>query len=116
MAMKRKPAKGAPPPKAKHAKAENEVLADAREQAKIEQYWHRAGRTKPRKPPGDYKYVKELAHLQVELIKLQEWVRMQGLKVAVIFEGRGRDRPLRPQLVQPRRRGARDGLLQRSRI
>ena len=88
MAIKKKSVKGAAAPKGRQAKAENEVLADAKEQARIEQYWHRAGRTKPRKPPGDYKYVKELAHLQVELIKLQEWVRMQGLKVAVIFEGR----------------------------
>jgi len=74
--------------KKKRARAGNEVLADAKEQARIEQYWHRAGRTKPRKPPANYKYVKELAHLQVELIKLQEWVRMQGLKLAVVFEGR----------------------------
>ena len=66
----------------------NEVLADAKEQAQIEQYWHRAGRTRSRKPSRSYKYVEEPAHLQVELIKLQEWVRMQGLKVAVIFEGR----------------------------
>ena len=33
-------------------------------------------------------YEKELAHLQVELIKLQEWVRYRKLKVVVIFEGR----------------------------
>jgi polyphosphate kinase 2 len=33
-------------------------------------------------------YKKELAHLQVELVKLQEWVRFKGLKVVVIFEGR----------------------------
>ncbi len=33
-------------------------------------------------------YAKELARLQVELVKLQEWVRHQGLKVVVIFEGR----------------------------
>ena len=33
-------------------------------------------------------YEKELAHLQVELVKLQEWIRSQGLKVVVIFEGR----------------------------
>ncbi len=75
--------------KKKRAKGNGgEVLADVKEAAKIEQYWHLAGRAKPRKPPKDYKYVKELAHLQVELIKLQEWVRLQGLKVAVIFEGR----------------------------
>ncbi|WNK01197.1 polyphosphate kinase 2 [Thalassospiraceae bacterium LMO-JJ14] len=34
------------------------------------------------------KYYKELRRLQVELIKLQEWVRHEGLKVAVLFEGR----------------------------
>lgn len=33
-------------------------------------------------------YEKELARLQVELVKLQEWVRQKGLKVVVIFEGR----------------------------
>jgi polyphosphate kinase 2 len=33
-------------------------------------------------------YMKELRHLQVELVKLQEWVRTNGLKVLVIFEGR----------------------------
>jgi len=33
-------------------------------------------------------YEKELARLQKELIKLQEWIRHQNLKVVVIFEGR----------------------------
>jgi polyphosphate kinase 2 (PPK2 family) len=33
-------------------------------------------------------YDAELARLQIELVKLQEWIRHQGLKVAVIFEGR----------------------------
>lgn len=33
-------------------------------------------------------YDKELRRLQVELIKLQEWVRVEGLKVAILFEGR----------------------------
>ncbi|NRF24454.1 polyphosphate kinase 2 [Vibrio coralliilyticus] len=33
-------------------------------------------------------YEKELARLQVELVKLQEWVKQEGLKVVVIFEGR----------------------------
>ena len=63
-------------------------MRDAKEVTAVEQYWHAAGRPKPRKPPKDYKYIDELAHLQFELIKLQEWVRLQGLKVAVIFEGR----------------------------
>jgi len=33
-------------------------------------------------------YEQELARLQKELIKLQEWIRHQNLKVVVIFEGR----------------------------
>jgi polyphosphate kinase 2 (PPK2 family) len=36
----------------------------------------------------DGRYEKELAKLQLELVKLQEWVRDQGLRVVVIFEGR----------------------------
>jgi len=33
-------------------------------------------------------YEKELFRLQLELVKLQEWIKFQGLKVVVIFEGR----------------------------
>lgn len=33
-------------------------------------------------------YGKELKRLQFELVKLQEWVKAEGLRVAVIFEGR----------------------------
>ena len=33
-------------------------------------------------------YEKELARLQAELVKMQEWVIHQGLRVVVIFEGR----------------------------
>ena len=65
-----------------------EVLADAKESEALEKSRATAGRSKPRKPGKSYKYIEELAHLQMELIKLQEWVRMQGLRVAVIFEGR----------------------------
>ena len=35
-------------------------------------------------------YNKELARLQEELVKLQFWIKDQGLKVIVIFEGRER--------------------------
>ena len=46
--------------------------------------------------PADHKekklkrkqYEKELARLQVELVKLQQWVVKKGLKVCVVFEGR----------------------------
>jgi polyphosphate kinase len=33
-------------------------------------------------------YGKELARLQIELVKLQEWIRRKGLRVVVLFEGR----------------------------
>ncbi len=37
---------------------------------------------------GRKEYEKALLKLQVELVKLQEWIRLKGLKVIVIFEGR----------------------------
>jgi len=33
-------------------------------------------------------YEKELARLQIELVKLQEWIKQKGLRVVVLFEGR----------------------------
>jgi len=33
-------------------------------------------------------YEEELAKLQIELVKLQEWIKYKGLKVVVLFEGR----------------------------
>ncbi|SMP53657.1 polyphosphate kinase 2 [Anoxynatronum buryatiense] len=33
-------------------------------------------------------YETELGRLQIELVKLQEWVKQEGLKVVVVFEGR----------------------------
>jgi len=41
-----------------------------------------------RKPLDDDTYNRELTRLQVELVKLEEWVRHKGLRVVVIFEGR----------------------------
>jgi len=34
------------------------------------------------------RYERELARLQIELVKLQQWIKAEGLKVVVIFEGR----------------------------
>ena len=33
-------------------------------------------------------YLKELARIQIELVKLQEWIKHEGLKVVALFEGR----------------------------
>ena len=51
------------------------------------------GDGKPGKPgkPGKISnadYEKEIYKLQVELVRLQEWVQHQGLRVVVVFEGR----------------------------
>jgi polyphosphate kinase 2 len=70
-------------------KAGGELLQDAKEAEIVEQRWRVVGDGKPpKRPPAKYKYVDELVRLQFELIKLQEWVRLQSLKVVVIFEGR----------------------------
>jgi polyphosphate kinase 2 len=42
---------------------------------------------KPRKLKGK-QYARELKRLQIELVKLQEWIKHKGLKVVVLFEGR----------------------------
>ena len=36
----------------------------------------------------DCDYDRELRRLQVELVKMQEWIRSEGLRVVVLFEGR----------------------------
>ena len=36
----------------------------------------------------DEVYARELTRLQLELVKLQEWIRARGLRVVVLFEGR----------------------------
>jgi polyphosphate kinase len=41
-----------------------------------------------RKKLSEKEYLEELGKLQIELVKLQEWVKAKGLKVVVIFEGR----------------------------
>jgi len=65
-----------------------ELRESAKETAQVEQYWILAGQSKPRKPPKNYNYVEEITHLQIELIKMQEWVKRNNLRMCVVFEGR----------------------------
>src|SRR5215813_8600391 len=74
--------------KHKRRHARGEVTELARETAQVEQYWIVGDRSEPRTPPTNYDYVEELIRLQIELIKLQEYVRHNRLKMCVIFEGR----------------------------
>ena len=72
----------------KDNKKQSEALADSdviqKESPK------QKGKQEGDKPPVLKKkaYEKELRRLQIELVKLQEWVKNNGLKVVVIFEGR----------------------------
>src|SRR4051812_50103480 len=60
--------------------------------ATVERAWQRP----PIEPADDTEpqrlskrgYEKELARLQLELVRLQEWIVHRGLKVVVVFEGR----------------------------
>jgi polyphosphate kinase 2 len=45
-------------------------------------------KAEPNKKIKNSVYEKELADLQIELVKLQEWIKEKGLKVVCIFEGR----------------------------
>src|SRR5271170_4340694 len=66
-----------------------ELRRYAEQEALLEGRWKILGNAKPpRKHPRKYQYVDELVRLQFELLKMQEWVRLQGLKVVVLFEGR----------------------------
>jgi polyphosphate kinase 2 len=47
-----------------------------------------AGTEKPAEKLSGKDYVRELAKLHVELVKLQQWVVHKGLKVCIVFEGR----------------------------
>ncbi len=49
---------------------------------------HENNNTSKREPLDKKFYNKELCRLQVELEKLEQWVKHQGLKVVVLFEGR----------------------------
>jgi len=70
-------------------KPTGEIRRNAIELAAAERCWRIVGDGKPPDCPlKDYKYVDELVRLQFELLKMQEWVRLQGLRVCVLFEGR----------------------------
>ncbi len=68
------PAKTRPPTSKKKDDGKNPISAEAVET--------------PIKKLSNKVYLKELRNLQVELVKLQEWIKFKGLKVVVIFEGR----------------------------
>ena len=68
---------------AKTGTASNEPhVGDARPDASIK------GRDDGRQKLAKKTYERELARLQLELVKMEDWVKAKGLRVVVIFEGR----------------------------
>jgi polyphosphate kinase 2 len=57
-------------------------------QAKLDRLQPAVKSLKPLLLGKDCDYDRELRCLQIELVKLQEWIRQSGLKVVVLFEGR----------------------------
>ncbi len=51
-----------------------------------------AGDAEGKRDPGEKisnkRYEDQMARLQIELVKMQEWIKHEGLRVVVIFEGR----------------------------
>lgn len=45
-------------------------------------------KSQEREPLKGKEYLRELKQQHVELVKLQEWIKHQGLKVCIVFEGR----------------------------
>jgi polyphosphate kinase 2 len=68
--------------KDKDKKSEKEVELNAGETAT-------EGKEEKKKKKVDKKFfIKELTRLQIELNKMQEWIKLKGLKVVILFEGR----------------------------
>ncbi|HCC31342.1 MAG TPA: polyphosphate kinase 2, partial [Marinilabiliales bacterium] len=55
---------------------------------KKKKHEHVEPKTRDDRSISNEKYEKELAKLQIELVKLQEWIKLKQLKVVVLFEGR----------------------------
>ncbi|MBT6095171.1 MAG: polyphosphate kinase 2 [Rhodospirillaceae bacterium] len=74
----------------KSAAVDNDFIEDEsnfHEPSHVEDYLFHDQKVERKKMPSKL-YEQELAKLQIELVKLQEWIKDQGLKVVVLFEGR----------------------------
>ncbi|MEO0771045.1 MAG: polyphosphate kinase 2 [Cyanobacteria bacterium J06649_4] len=79
----------------KQNKVEKDKQSKSKKEAKKKEGSKKKETSKENSPEGKKKeklskkfYEKELRRLQIELVKLQYWVKAKGLKVVVIFEGR----------------------------
>jgi len=70
------------------AKKEIAKQGTARNNAEVNEAGPPESRHQKGKKLKKKKYNRELARLQIELVKFHEWIKNKGLKVVVIFEGR----------------------------
>jgi len=84
-----KAAEGVPPVQAEPVAAITEAAPpkETKKGEKAKAETKTAGK-KPPKPLDSKEYMKELRRLQIELVKMQNWIKFKGLKLVVIFEGR----------------------------
>lgn len=75
-------------PKEPKAPKESKVKADKGQQENSIALASKSPQKKKITKISEEDYLKELSRLHVELVKLQEWIRIKGLKVVVLFEGR----------------------------
>jgi len=71
-------------------KSDKKKKADTKSQALSKKEKEKASHenTRKKKKIKNKVYLEELAKLQIELVKLQEWIKEKGLRAVVIFEGR----------------------------
>jgi len=69
----------------KHGNANGTAVLSS---AKLDRIQPAAKSLKPLLLGKNCDYDRELRRLQIELVKMQEWIRQSGLKVVVLFEGR----------------------------
>ena len=74
--------------KQKKHKKEKKEKQGKKQQAEVMRAHAAASSDEPRAKMSRKEFDAELEKLQVELVKLQEWVKVSGAKVCVLFEGR----------------------------
>jgi polyphosphate kinase 2 len=74
--------------KKKDRKAEEVAVAGAEDLAETAEAAQSPLTAKQQRKQAEKAYLRELKHLQGELVAMQEWVKATGAKVCIVFEGR----------------------------
>jgi polyphosphate kinase len=74
--------------KGKNHKKDKEKLSDNEVKLSTSEISDDTKEVKNKKKIDKKHFIKELTRLQIELNKMQEWIKLKGLKVVILFEGR----------------------------